>query len=104
MTLKLKGTVREAVERIASQGRINVVAVGNLEDHAELYLHDVTPEEALQTLARAYHLELEHEGNTWTVREPPPPPGGAVDDEMGPSESGAGQAEAQQLRLPRGRR
>lgn len=67
LNFKLDATVRQAVDRIATDGHLSVVATGDLSEHVHLVLRGVSAEEALGSLARAYHLGLEHEGNIWTV-------------------------------------
>lgn len=69
VSIRHKGTLSEVLERIADQGELNVVVVGRLDQPAELYLKDVTAEEALKTVARIYGLEVEQEGRIFTVRQ-----------------------------------
>jgi hypothetical protein len=68
VTLQFEGTLREALKKIAAQGGISLIVTGELNEHAEVMLSNASPEEALATVARLYHLEVEREGNIWTVR------------------------------------
>jgi len=67
ISFNFHGPLKKALHEIADKGEINLVIKGNLEEPAELLLKDVTPEEALQSLADAYHLQLDHKGKVWTV-------------------------------------
>ena len=90
VTLEFRGSLREALKQIAAKGGLNLVVTGNLDQDAEVYLSDVSPEEALRTVAAAYHLRIEQNGNIWTLRPmtqeeltappsaPPPPPPSAA--------------------------
>lgn len=66
--LEFKGTLREALKKIAAEGRINLIITGDLAEPAEVVLHDASPEEALETVAKAYHLRVTQQGNMWTLR------------------------------------
>ena len=59
ITLKFHGPLRDAAERIATEGKLNVVVRGELDEDAELFFQNVPADEALQTLAQAYGLALE---------------------------------------------
>jgi hypothetical protein len=78
VSVRYQGNLRDALEKIAGEANINLVAVGNLDIPAQVVLHDVTPEQALDTIARAYHLTINKDGNIWTIAAPgvlaPPPP------------------------------
>jgi hypothetical protein len=84
ISVQFRGPLKDALKRIASEGGINLVVTGNLDQQAEVYLKDVAPEEALKSVASAYHLQLEQQGNIWALRpmgekaeavpSPAPPP------------------------------
>lgn len=68
ITLKFHGPLRDAAERIATEGKLNVVVRGELDEDAELFFQNVPADEALQTLAQAYGLALEKHGTIYTLR------------------------------------
>ena len=68
ITLKYHGSLRDAAERIATEGKLNVVVRGQLDEPAELFFQNVPADEALQTLALAYGLSLEKHGAIYTLR------------------------------------
>jgi hypothetical protein len=83
ISIEYRGPLNEAVKKIAAAGGINLVASGDLKQEAEVYLKDVSPEEALRTVAAAYHLRIDQSGSIWTLRpmteaerlaQPPPAP------------------------------
>lgn len=86
--VSFRGTLRDALKRIAEDGGLNVVATGDLDTSVEVHLKGVTAEQALRTLARTYSLRLDESGSIFTLRPmtatelqaatadatPPPPP------------------------------
>lgn len=68
ITLKVHGTLRDVAERIATEGKLNVVVRGDLDEEAEVYFQSVPADEALETLAKAYGLTLERHGTIFTLR------------------------------------
>lgn len=68
INLKLQGTLREALRAIADKGGISLVITGELKDPAEVYLNDVSAEEALQIVADAHQLMVIRKGSIWTIR------------------------------------
>jgi hypothetical protein len=73
VSLQFEGPLKDAVKAIAEKGGLNVVVAGPLDETVQLRLSDVTAEEALESIAKAYRLEVTHEGKLWIVR-----PGGAA--------------------------
>jgi hypothetical protein len=68
VSLEFRGNLRDALKQIAAKGGLNLVVTGNLEQDAEVYLNDVSPEEALRTVAAAYNLRIQQNGSIWTLR------------------------------------
>jgi hypothetical protein len=68
ISISYRGSLRDALKQIASKGGINLVVSGGLDVPAEVYLTDVSPEEALRTVADAYELKVASSGNIWTLR------------------------------------
>jgi hypothetical protein len=85
ISIEYRGPLKDALKKIAAEGGINLVATGNLNQEVEVYLKGVIPEDALRTVANAYHLRIDQSGSIWTLRPmtdeerlappaPPPPP------------------------------
>ncbi len=68
ISVEFRGTLRDGLREIASEGGVNLIATGDLSEPAEVYLKDVTAEAALSTVAEAYHLKLLQKGSIWTLR------------------------------------
>src|SRR5712692_2430114 len=97
ISIQYRGPLNDALKKIAAEGGINLVASGDLNQDAEVYLKGVSPEEALRTVATAYHLKIDQSGSIWTLRPmtdeerlappapaPPPPPGPREAESMAP--------------------
>ncbi|MBX5484952.1 MAG: hypothetical protein IRZ16_24305, partial [Myxococcaceae bacterium] len=72
INIEFRGKLRDALKAIAQQGGLNLMVTGPLEEDAEVYLKDVSAEEALRTVAQAYHLEVRQSGSIWTLRATTP--------------------------------
>lgn len=68
ISMKFKGTLREALKEIADKGGINLVITGELKDPAEVFLNDLPADEVLQTVADAHDLKVRRQGSIWTIR------------------------------------
>ncbi|HYV47078.1 MAG TPA: hypothetical protein VFA20_19605 [Myxococcaceae bacterium] len=68
ISLKFKGTLREALKQIADKGGINLVITGDLNAPAEVFLSDLPADEVLQTVADAHGLKVHRQGSIWTIR------------------------------------
>lgn len=66
--IEARGSLREVLRQVAEKGGLNVVVTGSLDEPAEVYLHDVSGAEALETLARVHDLKIEKKGKTWIIR------------------------------------
>jgi cytoskeletal protein CcmA (bactofilin family) len=66
--VNFRGSLRDAVKRIAEQGGLNLMATGDLETPVEVHLQGVSAEQALRTLARTYSLRLDQDGSIFTLR------------------------------------
>ena len=66
--VSFRGTLRDALKRIAEDGGLNVVATGELGTDVEVHLQGVTAPQALRTLARTYALRLDQDGSIFTLR------------------------------------
>jgi hypothetical protein len=67
ISVAFRGPLKDAFKQIASKSGVSVVVTGDLDQPAEIYLKEVTAEEAIKTLAGAYHLQVEQQGNIWTI-------------------------------------
>jgi hypothetical protein len=68
ISLNYRGPLREAVKRIADDGKLNVVVRGGLDEEGEFHFENVPAQEALTTLAAAYNLTLEQHASVFTLR------------------------------------
>jgi hypothetical protein len=66
--VSFRGSLRDALKRIAEDGGINVVATGELDTSVEVHLKGVTAQQALRTIARTYSLRLDEDGSIFTLR------------------------------------
>jgi hypothetical protein len=66
--VSFRGTLRDAIKRIANDGGLNVVATGDLDTSVEVHLKGVTAEQVLRIIARTYSLRLDQEGSIYTLR------------------------------------
>jgi hypothetical protein len=84
ISLQFEGPLKDALKEIALKGHINVVVAGDLDESVQVNLTDVSAEEALETVAKVYSLEITRQGKLWILRElphhaaPPVPALGAV--------------------------
>jgi hypothetical protein len=72
VSLQYEGPLNDALKQIAQKGHLNVVATGDLGERVQVSLADVTAEEALETLAKVYGLELTHQGKMYVIRRANP--------------------------------
>ncbi len=68
VSMEHHGTLRQALNELAKQGHLNLIATGNLDVPAEVTLHDAAPEEALEVVAQAYGLKATHVGKMWVLK------------------------------------
>ena len=66
--VSFRGTLRDALKRIAEDGGINVVATGGLDTSVEVHLKGVTAEQVLRIIARTYSLRMDQDGSIFTLR------------------------------------
>lgn len=83
VSLETHGTLREALQEIAEEGGLSLIATGPLDVPAEVVLKDVQAEDALRTVAQAHDLDVTVNGTLWVVKPkagalvvhaPPEPP------------------------------
>jgi hypothetical protein len=65
---EFEGTLKQALTKIAQEGNLNVIVVGELEERTYVHLSDVSAEEAIETVAKAYGLEVTKQGKLYVVR------------------------------------
>ncbi|XXF74937.1 hypothetical protein P2318_17850 [Myxococcaceae bacterium GXIMD 01537] len=68
ISVTFRGSLRDAIKKIAEQGGLNVIVTGELNTPAEVHLQGITAEQALRTLARSYSLRLDNDGSIFTLR------------------------------------
>ncbi|WNG37282.1 hypothetical protein F0U61_29120 [Archangium violaceum] len=66
--IQFRGSLRDAIQEIAEEGGINVVVTGDLDSPAEVRLKNVSAEQALRTVARAYSLKIDQDNGIYTLR------------------------------------
>jgi hypothetical protein len=68
VSMQYEGTLKDAIQEIAKKGGLNVVAVGTFDERVQVHLADATAEEALDTVAAAYQLEVTRQGKVWVIK------------------------------------
>lgn len=68
VSLQYEGPLKDALREIAQKGGLNVVVAAPLNEKVQVNLTDVSAEEALETVAKVYQLEVTHEGKLWVIR------------------------------------
>jgi hypothetical protein len=66
--VSFRGSLRDALKRIAEEGGLNLVATGDLDTPVEVHLQGVTAAQALRTVASTYSLRLAQDGSIFTLR------------------------------------
>jgi cytoskeletal protein CcmA (bactofilin family) len=66
--VSFRGSLRDALKKIAETGGLNLVVTGDLDRPAEVHLKGVSAEQALRTVARAYNLKLDADEGIFTLR------------------------------------
>ncbi|HVG62923.1 MAG TPA: hypothetical protein VNA24_30445 [Hyalangium sp.] len=66
--VSFRGSLRDALKRIAEDGGLNLVATGDMDTPVEVRLQSVTAEQALRTVASTYSLRLDQDGSIFTLR------------------------------------
>lgn len=83
VTMEFDGSLKDGLKQLAQKSGINLVVIGEFDERVQLNLPNVNGEEALETIAQAYGLEVTRSGKEsekmWVVRRavmaPPVPPG-----------------------------
>src|SRR4051812_8405488 len=68
ISVQFRGSLRDAIQKIAGEGGLNVVVTGDLDSPAEVRLKNVSAETALRTVARAYSLKIDQDNGIYTLR------------------------------------
>lgn len=68
VSMQFEGTLKDAIQQIARKGGLNVVAVGAFDEPVQVHLSDASAEEALDTVAAAYQLEVTRQGKVWVIK------------------------------------
>ncbi|MBF5040955.1 hypothetical protein FGE12_01025 [Aggregicoccus sp. 17bor-14] len=66
--VSFRGSLRDALKKIAETGGLNLVVTGDLDRPAEVHLKNVSAEQALRTVARAYNLKMDADEGIYTLR------------------------------------
>jgi hypothetical protein len=70
VSVQFDGPLKQGLTTIAKQGGLNVIVVGDLEEPAQIHLTDASPQDALETVARVYGLEVTKQGSLYVLRRP----------------------------------
>lgn len=68
VSVQFEGPLKQGLTTIAERGGLNVIVVGDLAEPAQIHLTDVTAEEALETIAKVYQLEVTKQGKLYVLR------------------------------------
>lgn len=68
VSVQFEGPLKQGLTTIAERGGLNVIVVGDLTEPAQIHLTDVTAEEALETVAKVYQLEVTKQGKLYVLR------------------------------------
>ncbi|MCU0697001.1 MAG: hypothetical protein MUC96_10760 [Myxococcaceae bacterium] len=71
VSVQFDGPLKQGLTTIAQQGGLNVIVVGALDEPAQIHLTDASPQEALETVARVYGLEVTKQGSLYVLRRAP---------------------------------
>lgn len=82
VSLQYDGSLKEALKTLAAKGSLNVVVIGEFNEHVQINLSDVSGEDALETIAESYGLEISKKNKVWVIKRavetaaptPTPPP------------------------------
>lgn len=72
VALQFEGTLKDGLKQLAEKSGVNLVVIGDLDEKVQLNLPNVDGQEALETIALAYGLEVTRKGaasNLWVVRK-----------------------------------
>lgn len=71
VSLEFDGTLKDGLKQLAQKSGLNLVVIGDFDEHVNLNLPAVEGEEALETIAQAYGLEVTRSGKgskLWVIR------------------------------------
>lgn len=70
VSMDFDGSLKEGLKQLAQKSGLNLVVIGEFDEHVNLNLPSVNGEEALETIAQAYGLQVTHGANSkmWVIR------------------------------------
>jgi hypothetical protein len=73
VSLEFDGSLKDGLKQLAQKSGLNLVVIGDFNEHVNLNLPSVNGEEALETIAQAYGLEVTRsgkaaDGKMWVIR------------------------------------
>jgi len=68
VSVQFEGPLKDALKEIAQRGGLNVVVAGSLDEKVQVNLTAMPAEEALETMAKVYRLDVTREGKLWVIR------------------------------------
>lgn len=69
-----QGSLKDALKVIAEKGGLNLVVAGDLSEPVDVHLTELSAEEALDSVAKVYALDVQKQGKLWVVRRAAAPP------------------------------
>ena len=77
VSLEFDGPLKDGLKQLAQKSGLNLVVIGDFPEHVNLNLPNVNGEEALETIAQAYGLEVTRsgkaaDGKMWVIRRATP--------------------------------
>ena len=77
VSMEFDGSLKDGLKQLAQKSGLNLVVIGEFDEHVNLNLPSVNGEEALETIAQAYGLQVTRAPSSkmWVIRraEAPPP-------------------------------
>jgi len=72
VAMEFDGSLKDGLKQLAQKSGLNLVVIGDLDEHVQLNLPSVEGEEALETIAAAYELDVTRSGKgskLWVVKK-----------------------------------
>lgn len=76
VSMEFDGSLKDGLKQLAQKSGLNLVVIGEFDEHVNLNLPSVNGEEALETIAQAYGLQVTRAASSkmWVIRRAEAPP------------------------------
>ncbi len=76
ISMEFDGSLKDGLKQLAQKSGLNLVVIGEFDEHVNLNLPSVNGEEALETIAQAYGLQVTRAASSkmWVIRRAEAPP------------------------------